>query len=126
MNFLFRNIKLSLSILMLLGIILTFTGCSNGNGKYDEFAQCITQKGYRMYGLYTCSHCKDQKDAFGNSFRYIDYIECHPKSPDYRAQECLEAKIDGYPTWVGPNEEQIVGFSPLGVLAKETDCRLPE
>lgn len=116
--------KTPLFILTSFILVIFFAGCANG--KYDEFAQCITQKEYKMYGLYTCSHCKDQKDAFGSSFQYIDYIECHPKASDNRAQECLDEGIKGYPTWVGPDDKRIEGFRPLQVLAEESGCKLPE
>jgi len=39
-------------------------------GAYDDFAECLNQKGAVMYGAYWCGHCKDQKKMFGNSFKY--------------------------------------------------------
>jgi len=44
--------------------------------KYDSFARCLATKNARMYGLYWCPHCADQKHEFGSSFRYVSYIEC--------------------------------------------------
>ncbi|MEI8253857.1 MAG: hypothetical protein WCG25_09235 [bacterium] len=29
-----------------------------------------------MYGTETCSHCIAQKELFGDSFKYINYIDC--------------------------------------------------
>lgn len=63
-------------------------------GDKDIFAQCLTEKGWTMYGAEWCSHCKDQKNLFGDSFKYIKYIEC----PD-NIQLCLDRGINAYPTW---------------------------
>ena len=65
------------------------------NKNYDEFAKCLTQKGAVMYGAEWCPHCKDQKAAFGDSFKYINYVEC----PD-NTQLCIDKGIQGYPTWI--------------------------
>ncbi|MBD3210800.1 hypothetical protein GF318_05445 [Candidatus Micrarchaeota archaeon] len=46
-----------------------------------------------MYGASWCSHCKDQKEMFGDSWKHIDYIECSG------ANACRKAGIRGYPTW---------------------------
>ena len=63
-------------------------------GQSDELAQYLTQQGVKMYGTEWCSHCKNQKKLFGNSFQYIDYVDC-----DINRQECLDAGVSGYPTW---------------------------
>lgn len=60
----------------------------------DSFAKCLTEKGWTLYGAVWCSHCKDQKELFGESFRYIHYVEC----PD-NTELCLDKGINGYPTW---------------------------
>lgn len=61
----------------------------------DAFAKCLTEKGWAMYGAEWCSHCKSQKEMFGDSFQYIKYVEC----PD-NIQFCLDKGINGYPTWL--------------------------
>jgi len=35
------------------------------NHKYDAFAKCLASKQAKMYGLYWCPHCIDQKEMFG-------------------------------------------------------------
>ena len=47
-----------------------------------------------MYGTEWCPHCKNQKALFGNSFQYINYIDC-----DKDRNACRDAEITGYPTW---------------------------
>jgi hypothetical protein len=61
----------------------------------DAFAKCLTEKGWVMYGAEWCSHCKEQKALFGDSFQYIKYVEC----PD-NVQLCLNKGVNGYPTWI--------------------------
>src|SRR3989344_3569664 len=38
-------------------------------GKYDPFAQCLTDNGAKMFGAYWCPHCSDQKKMFGSSWK---------------------------------------------------------
>src|SRR5246127_5182433 len=44
------------------------------NHKYDSFAQCLAAKQAKMYGLYWCSHCADQKAMFGASFLTLNAL----------------------------------------------------
>jgi glutaredoxin len=117
------KVKLFFSFLFIFLIILV-SGCisdkPNEVGEYDEFAQCLTDKGVKMYGTEWCSHCKNQKELFGNSFQNIDYIDC-----DWNKDECQEAGVNGYPTWVidGKNYPGEQTFDKLSSL---TGCELLE
>jgi len=63
------------------------------------FAQCLTDAGLEMYWASWCSHCKDQKEAFGIlAFDRINYIECTKEE-----EKCEAAEVRWYPTWIGPN-----------------------
>lgn len=54
----------------------------------------------RFYGAYWCSHCYDQKQAFGKqAMQRIPYVECSREGKDEQAGLCKEKKIPGYPTW---------------------------
>jgi thiol-disulfide isomerase/thioredoxin len=44
-------------------------------GKYDTFAQCLTQKGVIFYGAFWCPHCQATKRMFGSSARLLPYHE---------------------------------------------------
>ena len=44
------------------------------NHKYDSFAKCLASKQAKMYGLYWCPHCIDQKEMFGEAFHYVPYV----------------------------------------------------
>jgi len=95
-------------------------------GKYssavlDAFAQCLAAKNVTMYGAYWCSHCQNQKAMFGNSFKYVPYVECTEET-----QKCIAAKVEGYPTWVLSDGTQLVGERPLETLAAASGCALPQ
>jgi len=83
-------------------------------GQYDEFANYLTKQGVKMYGAEWCSHCQNQKKLFGNSFQYIDYIDC-----DKNKNECSIAGVNGYPTW-NINGQNYPGEQSLERLAQLT------
>lgn len=87
-------------------------------GQYDDFAQCLTDKGAVMYGTEWCPHCKDQKALFGNSFDKVNYVDC-----DDNRQMCLDAGVEGYPTWT-INGENYAGTQALSTLAEVSGCAL--
>ena len=99
-------------------ISLTLTGCSNKPGEYDTFAKCLSEKDITMYGTEWCSHCKNQKKAFGKSFQYVNYVDC-----DFQKSECDNAGVSGYPTWI-VDGEKYSGEQPLSRLAYLSGCEL--
>ncbi len=108
-------------------LIFVFAGKGNTNtGKnYDVFAQCLTDKGAVMYGAAWCTHCKEQKEILGDSFKYIKYVEC----PD-NTKICLDKGIEGYPTWLfGTSTKKVEGFdknTTMQELSDATGCVLPK
>ena len=96
------------------------------SSQYDDFAQCLASKNITMYGAAWCSHCQNEKAAFGSSFKFIPYVEC-PDEP----QKCLEKGVTGYPTWIfpdGPSAQagkKLVGEQGLEKLSQESGCPLP-
>jgi hypothetical protein len=89
--------------------------------KYDDFAKCTASKDLTMYGAVWCSHCQDQKKLFGDSFKYVKYIEC----PD-NIKLCIDLGIDGYPTWMDGSGKKYEGLQSLENIAKITGCELPQ
>lgn len=114
------KLKIIFCFLLILTISAVLAGCSTGPGRYDDFAKCLTEKGATMYGTQWCSHCKNQKELFGKSFKYIDYVDC-----DYNKDECLRNGIRGYPTWK-INDEKYPGEQPLYKLSSLSGCELVE
>ncbi len=127
--------KLILAVVMVAIIaisgVLAYKGEGAGNiktpaGKYDEFAKCLKDKGAVFYGAFWCSHCNNQKKAFGSAAEFLPYVEC--STPDKRGQfqVCIDAKIEGYPTWVFPDGSRQAGEVPFETLASKTGCALPQ
>jgi len=104
-------------LLFMLFALIFLTACS---GKYNTFASCVTESGATMYGTDWCSHCKDQKADFGKSFENIHFVDC-----DESKQKCLDAGVDGYPTWeIGG--ELYPGKQSLERIASLTECEFVE
>ncbi|MBI2146731.1 hypothetical protein HYU22_05320 [Candidatus Woesearchaeota archaeon] len=80
-------------IIGLLPLILLLSSCSSGPGKYDAFAQCLTENGVKMYGAYWCPHCLNQKEDFGKSWQYVNYIECSLPGNQGQTEICATAGI---------------------------------
>jgi hypothetical protein len=91
----------------------------------DGFAQCLTDKGTKMYGAWWCPHCADQKEMFGYAFQYVNYTECSPEGQRTMNEACTKAGIKGYPTWQFADGSRVQGPQPLTVLADKTGCKLP-
>ncbi|GIU68879.1 MAG: hypothetical protein KatS3mg002_0115 [Candidatus Woesearchaeota archaeon] len=90
----------------------------------DDFAKCLTEKGAKMYGAYWCPHCNNQKEMFGDSVKYITYVECAVEGqPQVQTPECIAERIAGYPTWI-INGERYPGEQTLQTLSKLTGCKL--
>lgn len=102
--------------IILLGTLIS--SCSSKPSKYDSFAQCLTEKGAVMYGTNWCSHCQNQKKAFGKSFKYINYVDC-----DRNKKECVLVEVEGYPTWK-INEVNYPGEQLLSRLASLSGCEI--
>jgi glutaredoxin len=90
----------------------------------DALAQCLTDKGVKMYGAWFCPHCAAQKEAFGTAFHNVTYVEC--AAPDKsELQVCKDAGITGYPTWVFADGKRLNGEQPLATLAEKAGCDAP-
>lgn len=98
-----------------------------GSAKYDDFAKCLAGKGIKMYGAFWCGHCKNQKEAFGSSFQYVDYTECteNGQSSSF-SQVCKDAGVKAFPTWKFPNGTIKEGELAFSELAEISGCALPK
>jgi hypothetical protein len=93
--------------------------------RLQVFAQCLTAKQARMYGLFWCPHCEDQKQMFGPSFQYVSYIECGVKGSHEETESCTQAGIKHFPTWEFADGKRQEGALPVQVLSEKTGCVLP-
>ena len=120
--------KVTLIVLVIIFIAAVFIIFSpkeeQGPGQYDEFAKCLSNEGTKVYGAYWCPHCKDQKELFGNSWQYIEYIECSLPAGAGQKQVCKDAGINAYPTWEFKDGERRTGELSFEELSEKTNCEL--
>jgi hypothetical protein len=95
------------------------------NHRYDKFAQCLAAKQAKMYGLYWCPHCIEQKEAFGDSFHYVPYVECAIKGSSELAPACKAAGVKLFPSWQFGMDPPKEGVLSLSALSDKTGCSLP-
>lgn len=120
-----RTVAIGVVIALAIGL-LVYLGIRKRNQRYDAFARCTAQRGARMYGAFWCPHCLEQKEAFGSSFQYVNYIECGVKGdPKGQTQVCKDAVIKHYPTWVFLDESRVEGKQSFEFLSQQTGCPLP-
>lgn len=99
-------VALVLAVIAALGTYVVQQDRGVPSGTYDTFAQCITDSGMVMYGSQGCSSCGKQRALFGDSFQYINEIECDPRFEDHdpQVQLCISKNIEGTPTWILEDE----------------------
>jgi hypothetical protein len=105
-------------LVIVLGIILYTVLQPSGPAIQDKLAQCITQSGAVMYGTEWCTHCQEQKRLFGDSFRYIDFVNC-----DLKPDICSAEGVEVFPTWVFADGRNASSAQSLDVLAARTGCQ---
>ena len=78
-----------------------------------------------MYGAYWCPHCAEEKEKFGGSFRYVNYVECGLKGERGQTEACKEAGIKRFPTWEFPDGHKEELVLSLEMLSQKSGCELP-
>lgn len=95
-------------------LVLAFVVWPDGSGEYDDFAKCLADSRAVMYGTDWCGHCNNQKEMFGKSFEFVNFVNC-----DFQREECLIAGVESYPTWniAGENYVGVQSLERLGELS---------
>lgn len=124
-----RNLIILAIIILLIagGILWVIIGNNSKNNpgfpktknNIEALARCLTDKSVVMYGAYWCPHCQAQKKMFGDSFKYINYVECTKE-----IKKCEEKKIDGYPTWIFKDGKRAKGEVSFSDLAAKSSCNI--
>jgi parvulin-like peptidyl-prolyl isomerase len=91
----------------------------------DDFAKCLSDAGATMFGVYWSPHTTQQKDIFGLSFEFIEYVECDSEGENAQPERCENAGITTYPTWI-IDEDEYKGLQSLSVLGMKSGCEVPE
>jgi hypothetical protein len=119
-----RKILIALIIVAAL-VGVYFVGYYRRSHRYDSFAQCLTDRKVKMYGLYWCPHCADQKAMFGSAFKYVPYVECAIRGSKELAPECKAAGVKLFPSWQFGTDPPKEGVLTLDALSEKTGCSLP-
>ena len=119
-----KNILIYGGIVVLLAAAY-FAGWYHKNHKYDTFAQCLSTKQVKMYGLSWCPHCQEQKAMFGAAFHYVPYVECVVKDSSEIAPECKVAGVKLFPSWQFGMDPPREGILSMESLSDKTGCSLP-
>lgn len=114
-----------IAVAIVVALIVFTTNKNIAPSPYDEFAQCLSDKGVKMYGAWWCPHCQAQKELFGSSVKLVNYIECSSPGSQSMNQVCKDAGIEGYPTWEFADQTRASGEQTLEALAEKSGCVLP-
>ena len=87
----------------------------------DEFANCLNENEVVFYGTRTCPACAQQRNIFGDSIQYLNYVECDASAQNQNI--CSSENIRVVPTWKfsGVPKE---GILTLEELSRESGCEL--
>ena len=92
------------------------TNSNQGTDYLERLAKFMNDQGMVIYGSYQSSETKSQKDLFGNSSQFLNYVECDATGPSANPDECLSQSVNVYPTWIY-NGQKYVGDQSLSKLA---------
>ena len=94
------------------------------SNRLNVFAQCLGDKGAKMYGAYWCPHCADQKEILGKSYRFV-YVECGVPGSHAESEQCKALGVKVFPTWRFPDGKLTPGVFQVQELSDRTGCGLP-
>jgi len=91
---------------------------------FDSFAKCLSENGVTMYGSNECPFCNRQKELFGSSFEFIDFINCGEEEI-----KCTDKNVNALPTWLrftkdGEELGRHVGLLTLKELSYFSSCKI--
>ena len=111
-----KETKVYLFLVVIIIVIIAIIMIIRANGEIDEEAiKCIADKSI-VYVSRTCSACAAQKQILGNYTSYFNMIDCLSEM-----QKCIDAGINGYPTWF-INGKKYEGVQSLEGLKKAAGC----
>jgi len=101
-------------IFLILSVIFMFF-IFNGKIVSKDVAECIGSK-MTLYTIGGCNHCEKQKNRFGDSYQYLDVIDC----ANYPII-CSGVGIVMTPTWV-IDDSKHVGDRTIKELREISGC----
>ena len=126
----YSSLKLITLSVMVLGVVLlgSFFIQSRelraGSSTFQVgLAKHLGGMGATMYGSFQCPHCTTQKLLFGkDAFKYVNYVECHPRGENANTALCYAKGIHNYPTWE-INGQFLMGAKSLQELARISEYK---
>ncbi len=100
-------------ILVILVAIVLIQG--NKQETSEEIAKCIGEKS-ELYVQLGCHACKTQEEMFGDSYQYLNVIDCF-----YERNKCIEKNITATPTWI-ISKKEYVGVQTIEELKNLISC----
>lgn len=94
-------------------------------GPKAALAQCLADKGVKLYSAWWCGPCEWQKKQFGEAVSRLPVVECYPEGERDEIRECRDAKLKSLPTWVFPDGMRVDESMTLADLAKRSGCPAP-
>jgi hypothetical protein len=120
-----RTTRIAVVLALVIFISGLFPRASEAANRLDVFAKCLTAKRAKMYGLFWCPHCADQKEIFGSAFQYVTYVECGVPGTRQETEQCKTQGVKHFPTWEFSNGTRNEGVMQLDALSKQTGCPVP-
>jgi len=87
-------------------------------GQYNDFTNCLTEKGAVIYGNDFCSYTAQQLNYFGKSKKYLNYVKCIDNE-----ELCNSKGVSITPTWE-INGKSYSGVQTFERLSAITGCDL--
>lgn len=109
--------KSLITIIIVLAIIVFAIYALNKNGVNTdvELAKCIGAK-TTLYMQTGCPACKKQESLFGETYKYLNVIDCLTNT-----QKCIDEEITNIPTWF-INGNKYIGVQSIEKLKELTGC----
>ncbi len=110
-----KNIWINVAIIIFLIIVVSIFLIKININVDEQTAKCIGENSI-LYTKVGCSHCETQKQMFGENYQFLTLVEC---STD--PELCLNANIEGTPTWK-INNQLYPGVQSIDKLKQLTGC----
>ena len=121
-----KKVAWVLIVVVVVGGLVWLVKTPGKPGRLDAFATCLKDSGALFYGAFWCPHCQNQKAMFGSSAKLLPYVECSTPNGKGQLQVCLDAGVEGYPTWKFADGTVETGEIQLARLSELTSCQLPQ
>ncbi len=112
---------------LLVGSIFLFTLWQEHRERerFRPLAECLTEKGVKLYGLFWNEQTIRQRELFGVGAELLPYTECSSEDGQRILDECRTARISVFPLWKFRAGDEQTGTLSIEAIADKTGCPLP-